>query len=111
VVSDHDMVVADAVEAPVPCLRGEGRSILPSLSEVVWNSSTESPIMADGRDGVPLRVEPMTAAPEPSPMGKRLRLPKRPAMNSRLPKRMISPSEGENITQHVFTIRSDGECR
>jgi hypothetical protein len=53
VVSGHGMIVARAVEDPVPCLRGEGRSILPSPFEAVWNSSTESSIMAHSRDGVP----------------------------------------------------------
>jgi hypothetical protein len=35
----------------------------------------------------------MMVAPEPSPMGERLRPLKRSAMNSRLPKRMVSPRE------------------
>jgi hypothetical protein len=93
VVSGHGIVVAGAVEAPVPCLRGEMRSILPSPSEAVWNFSTESPIMAHSGDGVLLRVEPMTVAPEPSPMGERLWPSKRSAMNSRHPKRMVLPME------------------
>jgi hypothetical protein len=43
--------------------------------------------------GVPLWVGPMTATPKPYPRGERLRKPKRPMMNSRLPKRMVSPRE------------------
>jgi hypothetical protein len=68
-------------------------SILPSPSEAMWNSSVESPIMAHSRDGGPPRAEPMMMAFEPSPMGERLRPPKRSAMNSRLLKRMVSPRE------------------
>jgi hypothetical protein len=89
VVSGHDMVVAGVVEFLVSCLRIEGRLILPSPTEVVWNSSTESPVMAHNGDGVPLRVEPMTAVPKPSSMGERLRPPKRSAINSKLLKRMV----------------------
>jgi hypothetical protein len=88
VVSGHGMVVVGAVEALVLCLRGEGRLILPSPSKAVWNSSMESPVMVRSGDGVPLRVELMTAAPELSPMGERLRPLKRSAINSRLPKRI-----------------------
>jgi hypothetical protein len=77
----------------VPCLQGEGRLILPSPSEVVWNSSIESSVMAHSGDGVPPRVEPMTAAPKPSPMGERHRSPKRSVMNSMLLKRMVSSRE------------------
>jgi hypothetical protein len=67
------MVVAGAGEAPMSHLQQEGRSILPSLSEVVWNSSTESPIMAHSGDGGPPREEPMMMASEPCPMGEWLR--------------------------------------
>jgi hypothetical protein len=76
VLSGHAMVVVGAVEAPMSCLQGEGRSILPSPSEVVWNSSMESPVMAHSGDGVPPWVEPITVALETSPMGERLRPPK-----------------------------------
>jgi hypothetical protein len=86
VVSGHGMVVAGAVEAPALCLQGKGRLILPSPFEAMWNSLTESSVMDHSGNGVPLRVEPMTAAPEPSLMGERLRPPKRSALNSRLPK-------------------------
>jgi hypothetical protein len=48
VLSDHDMVVAGVGEAPVPFFLGEGRLILPSPSEAMWNSSMESPVMAHG---------------------------------------------------------------
>jgi hypothetical protein len=75
-----------AVEAPVPCLLREERSVLPSSSESVWNSSAEFPVMARSGDGGLLRVEPMTVASEPSPRGERLRPLKRSVMNSRLPK-------------------------
>jgi hypothetical protein len=80
------MVVAVASEAPVPCLLREGRLILPSLSEAMWNSSAESPIMAHNRDGGPPRAGPMMMASDPSPIRERLRLPKRSVMKSRLPK-------------------------
>jgi hypothetical protein len=42
VLSGHDMLMVGAGEAPVPCLQGEGRLILPSPSKAVWNSSVES---------------------------------------------------------------------
>jgi hypothetical protein len=86
VVSGHSMVVAGAVEALALFLHRKGRLILPSPSEAMWNYSTESSVMARSGDDVPPRVEPMTAAPEPSPMGEGLRPTKRPALNSRLPK-------------------------
>jgi hypothetical protein len=89
-----------AVEAPVPCLLGEGRSILPSSSKAIWNCSVDSPVMAHGGDGSPPRVEPMMAASEPSPMGARIRLLKRSVMNSRLPKRMVSPREKSSLDRH-----------
>jgi hypothetical protein len=89
----HDMVVVGAGEAPMLRLQGEGRSILPSPSEAVWNSSAESPIMACSGDGGPLWAQPMSMASEASPMGERLRSPKRSAINSRLPKLMVSPRE------------------
>jgi hypothetical protein len=60
VFSGHNLVVAGAGEAPVPCLLGEGRSILPSPSEAMWNSSVESSVMAHSGDGGPPWVEPMT---------------------------------------------------
>jgi hypothetical protein len=94
------MVVVGAVEAFVPCLQGEGRSILPSPSEVVWNSSMESSVIARNGDSVPPRVEPMTAAPEPSSMGERLRSLKRSAMNSRLPKRVVLLREKTSHDRH-----------
>jgi hypothetical protein len=81
---------------PLPSSAGPNqarRSILPSPSEVMWNSSTESPIMARSGDGGPPRAEPITIESEPSPMGERLRPPKRSVMNSRLPKQIVSPRE------------------
>jgi hypothetical protein len=87
------MVVARAVEAPIPCLRAEERSILPSPYEVMWNSSTESLVITHSRDGGPPRVEAMTTAHEPSHMGERLRPLKQSEMNSRLLKQMVSPRE------------------
>jgi hypothetical protein len=67
-------------------LIGEGTSILPSLFEVMWNFSVESPVMAHSGDGGLPCVEPMTAASEPSPIGERLRPLKWSASNLRLPK-------------------------
>jgi hypothetical protein len=49
--------------------------------------------MAHGRDGGPLWDETMMAASELSLLGERLRPPKQSTMNSRLPKRMVSPWE------------------
>jgi hypothetical protein len=70
------MVVVGIVETPMSCLLGEGRLILPSLSEVVWNSSVGFPGMARSGDSGQLWVEPMTTASEPSPKGEGLRAPK-----------------------------------
>jgi hypothetical protein len=58
VLSGHDMVVAGAGEAPMSCLLGEGRSILPSPFEAVWNYSVESPVMARSGDGGPPLLSP-----------------------------------------------------
>jgi hypothetical protein len=44
-------------------------------------------------DGDPLRAVPTKMVPELFPLGERLRLSKMSAMNSRLPKRMVSPRE------------------
>jgi hypothetical protein len=70
----------------MPRFLGEGRSGPPSPLDVVWNSSVESSIMAHCKDGDPLRVEPMKAAPELFLLGERLGLPKLWAMNSKLPR-------------------------
>jgi hypothetical protein len=99
-----------AIEALVLCLRGEGRSILPSLSEVVWNSSMESYVIACNGDNVPPRVEPMTAAPEPSATGEMLRPLKRYVMNSSLPKKVVSPREKTSHDRHspsTMTVSTD----
>jgi hypothetical protein len=77
----------------VPCLLADGRSILPSPSEAMGNSSAEFPVMVHGGDGGLLRVEPMMIAYETSPEGERLMPPKKLAMNSILPKRMVSLRE------------------
>jgi hypothetical protein len=75
------------------CLLGEGvRGAEPScLLETMGNPSVESSIMARSEDGDPLRVEPMRTASESLPLGERLRLLKRLAMNSRLSKQTVSP--------------------
>jgi hypothetical protein len=74
------------------CLWKMGRLELPSLLETVKNLSVESSRMVRS-DGDKLQAIPTKMAPEPLPMGERLRLPKQLAMNSRLPKRMVSPWE------------------
>jgi hypothetical protein len=77
----------------VSCLLGEGRSTLPPLSEAMWDSSVEYPVLARDGDGGPPRVVSMTATSEPSPMGERLKPPNRSEMKSRLPKRLVSRRE------------------
>jgi hypothetical protein len=47
----------------------------------------------DYSDGDPLRVVATKMAPELLPLGERLMLPKESAMNSRVPKQMVSPRE------------------
>jgi hypothetical protein len=91
--SDRGMVVAKAGGAPASCLLGEGRSVLPSPSRAVGNPSAESPIMVCCGDSGSPWAEPMTMVSELSHMGERLRPPKQSAMNSRLPKRMVSLRE------------------
>jgi hypothetical protein len=72
--SYHGRVVMGVGEAPALSLLGKVRLELPSLLEVVWNSSMESSIMARHRDGGPLRVEPMKAVPKSPLLGERLKL-------------------------------------
>jgi hypothetical protein len=87
----HDMVVTGVGEAPMLCLLREGRlSTPPSPFEVVWNSSVESLVMARGEDGGPQRVDTMAMVFEPSLQGERLKPSKQSALNSRLPKQIVS---------------------
>jgi hypothetical protein len=100
---------------PIPCLLGEGRSILPSLSGVVWNPSVESLVMAHGGDGSPPWVEPMTVASQPSPMGEKFKPLKRSVMNSLLLKRMVSPREKTTLNRCSLPVATasagDGTIR
>jgi hypothetical protein len=109
------MVAVGAGEAPAPCLMREGRSYPPSPSDVVWNSSVESHIMARSGDGGPLWVAPMTVASEPSLPRERHRPPKKSAMNSRLPKQMVSPRENpphvKRSPSTVTVIPDEGTIR
>jgi hypothetical protein len=93
------VVVAGAGWAPMPCLLGGGRSILPSPFEVVGDPSMKSPIMVCCEDGGPSRVEPMMMASELPPMGERLKPSKWSVMNSRLPKWMVSPREEPSLNK------------
>jgi hypothetical protein len=93
VLAGRDMVVAGAGEATAPCLLGEGRSILPSPFEVMWNSLAESPIMSCNVDSGPSWAEPMMMVSKPSRMGERLRTPKWSAMHLIHAKQMVSSSE------------------
>jgi hypothetical protein len=68
--------------------------------EAVWNSSVEAPVMARNGNGGPLWVESMAAAFEPSLRGERLRPSNQMAMNSMLPKRMVSPREKPSHDRH-----------
>jgi hypothetical protein len=71
--------------------------------------------MAHSGDGGLLRAEPMTMASEPFPMGERRWLPKWLAMNSRLPKQMVSLSENPSYDRHspsaVTASADDGTIR
>jgi hypothetical protein len=94
----------------IPSRRGEVDP--PSLSEAMWNSSVESPIMARNGDGGPLRVEPMMAVSESSLLGERLIPLKQSMMNSRLPKQMISPREKplyDRRSPSEVTVSADDE--
>jgi hypothetical protein len=84
----------------MPRLQGEMRSILPSPFRAAGNPSAVSPVIAHYGDDDPLRAEHMTTAFEPPPMGERIRPPKRSAMNSRLPKQMVSPREKPSHNKH-----------
>jgi hypothetical protein len=72
-------------------------------------------VMVHYRSDGPPWAGPMMTAPEPPPMGERLRPPNRLAMNSRLPKWMVlprrKPSPGE--CSHVVTgmNANDGTIR
>jgi hypothetical protein len=81
----------DRSSPPVSRLLGEGRPKLPSPLDVMRNYSIESSIMAHHGDGVPLRVELMKVAPASPLLGERLRSPKYSAINSKFPKRTVSP--------------------
>jgi hypothetical protein len=101
--SGHAVVAMAAGDAPVLCLREVGRPELPSSLEVVWNSSVECSIMARS-DGDPLRVVPMKTAHESLPLGERLKLMKQSAMNSWLPKKMISAREKPPHVRHSPSV-------
>jgi hypothetical protein len=88
--SGHDMFVVGLGGAPVLCLLGEGRPILPSLFKAVRNSSMESLITAWNGDGGPMWAERMMMSFEPSHMEERLRPLKSSVMTSRLPMQMES---------------------
>jgi hypothetical protein len=70
----------------------------------VGKSSTEFPVVVRGGDGGSLWVKPMTIVSETSPEGERLRPLKRSAMNLRLPKRMVSPSEKPPHDKHSLLV-------
>jgi hypothetical protein len=95
--------VVGVSEAPVLHLLGEGRSILPSSSEVVWSSSADTPVMARSGNGGSPWPEPMTMASEPSPMGERL------------PKRMVSlrekPQHNKSSPSTTMVSVDDGTIR
>jgi hypothetical protein len=70
----------------------------------------ESYVIACNGDNVPPRVEPMTAAPEPSATGEMLRPLKRYVMNSSLPKKVVSPREKTSHDRHspsTMTVSTD----
>jgi hypothetical protein len=50
----------------MPCLPGEGRSVLPFLLGIFMNSSVESLVTVHYRSGGPPWKGPMTMTPEPS---------------------------------------------
>jgi hypothetical protein len=104
--------MAEAGGAPMSCLLGERRLILPSAFKAVGNSSAESPIMVRGGDGSLPRAESTMMAPETSPKGERLRPPKWSVMNSRLPKRMVllkeKPPHDRHSPSMVMASTDDG---
>jgi hypothetical protein len=108
VLSGSDMVVPGVGKAAVLCHLRERRSILPSLSDALWNSLMESLIVAHSGDSGPPRAKPMMMASELSPMRERIRPPKRSVVNSKLPK-INGFTEGGAITRQAFNISSNGE--
>jgi hypothetical protein len=80
-------------EAPVLCLLGEGRLKLLSPLGAMRRSSMKSSIMAHHGVDAPLRVEPMKAAHALPLLRERLRAPKSPVMNSKVPMRTVSLRE------------------
>jgi hypothetical protein len=85
------MVIFEVGGDSASCLPGKGRSVQPSLPGAMGNPSIGLPIMVCCRSDGPLRAGTMMTAPEPPPRGERLRPLNWSVMNSRLPKRMVSP--------------------
>jgi hypothetical protein len=63
----------------------------------------ESSIMARS-DGDPLQVVLLKVVPESLSLGERLRLPKQSAMDSRLPKQMVSQREKAPQVRHSLSV-------
>jgi hypothetical protein len=99
----------------MPRLLGEGGPKLPSPLDAVRNSSTESSIMTHCGVDAPLQVELMKAAPAAPLLGERHRPLKQSVMNSKFPRRTVSPRENPPHIKHspsaAMMIADEGTIR
>jgi hypothetical protein len=109
------MVMVEVGGASTLCLLGKGRLGLPSPLGVIGSPSMGPPIMAHYRSGGSPRAGLMTMVLELSPRWERLRPSNRSAMNSRLPKWMVSRREetsyGRRSMLVVVMNADDGTIR
>jgi hypothetical protein len=90
VLSWGDVVVMGTVVVTTLHPQGPGKLELAPLPEAVSPSSVDSSRTVC-KHSEPLCTVPTNTVPGSFPSGERLRLPKRSAVNSRLPKQMVSP--------------------
>jgi hypothetical protein len=88
--SGGGVVVMGTIGVTILHPREIGKLELPPLLEVVSPSLVDSSRMVSSDDG-PLGTIPINTSLESLPSRERIRLPKRSVMNSKLPKRMVSP--------------------
>jgi hypothetical protein len=84
------MVVMGTIRVTTLHPLGTGNPELPPSHKAALPLSEDSS-RAMCKDGDPMCTIPMTAVPESFPSGERLRRSKRSAVNSKLPKQMVSP--------------------
>jgi hypothetical protein len=93
------MVVVKVGGASMPCLPGEGRSVLPFLLGIFMNSSVESLVTVHYRSGGPPWKGPMTMTPEPSLGGEALAA-ESVSDELEIPKQMVLPRKKPSHNKH-----------